>query len=535
LITSYEVGAVLKVFDEVSPVLAKMAVAAREFDAIIIRIKESLGGLSSQRFTGLIGRIGEINKQLDGTAVSADISAKAISGVFGAVDASAASSLATVKALKAEMASMGRLPGGMGGGGAPPGIRGRGTHGGGGAHFGRMGVGPHGLSAPHYSMAATPIMAAGAALGYGAYLDAEMEDAIFQIEYHTGQKDTPENNAKFRKIIQDAMSQTGSSLSSVTEATKQEVRMFKGTPGGGVDVLPEMLRAAATEAKLKGTSLEESMTALIGLAHMTKEYSPEQIKKLAPAFAFLSASNPSSLGGMERAASYAVPIPLDKRAGYEKQLFGTQGFGGFALLADPAVRQQVASLGSEMNSPAFKNRYGSFMQDYSAASPLQLGRQTWADAQVALMDLGKTVLPSVTQALKDIDKEIIYSEAQVKAFAAAISPAVDALHRLGGAIGGAISGVVGAFKSFGTGAPSGPSIHPGRDVHSPAAGPYRYEHQAQAEQQPIHIKTALYLDGSVIAEHMSTAMARLTTFPRQSANADPYASWMAPDYNTQTG
>jgi hypothetical protein len=135
-----------------------------------------------------------------------------------------------------------------------------------------------------------------------------MEDAIFQIEYHTGQKDTPENNAKFRKIIQDAMSQTGSSLSSVTEATKQEVRMFKGTPGGGVDVLPEMLRAAATEGKLKGTSLEESMTALIGLADMTKEYTPEQIKKLAPAFAFLSASNPSSLGGIERAASYAVPI-----------------------------------------------------------------------------------------------------------------------------------------------------------------------------------------------------------------------------------
>ena len=41
---------------------------------------------------------------------------------------------------------------------------------------------------------------------------------------------------------------------------------------------------------------------------MTKEYNPEQIKKLAPAFAFLSASNPASLKGIERAASYAVPI-----------------------------------------------------------------------------------------------------------------------------------------------------------------------------------------------------------------------------------
>ena len=65
---------------------------------------------------------------------------------------------------------------------------------------------------------------------------------------------------------------------------------------------PEMLMAAATEAKLKGTSLQESMQALIGLSHMTKEYSPEQIKKLAPVFAFLSAANPASLGGIERAA-----------------------------------------------------------------------------------------------------------------------------------------------------------------------------------------------------------------------------------------
>ena len=84
--------------------------------------------------------------------------------------------------------------------------------------------------------------------------------------------------------------------------------MFKGTPGGGVDVLPEMLRAAATEARVKGTSLDESMTSLIGYAHMLKDYTPDEIKKVAPVLAFLSASNPASLAGMERASSYAVPI-----------------------------------------------------------------------------------------------------------------------------------------------------------------------------------------------------------------------------------
>ena len=287
--------------------------------------------------------------------------------------------------------------------------------------------------------------------------------------------------------------------------------MFKGTPGGGVDVLPEMLRAAATEARLKGTSLEESMTALIGLAHMTKEYNPEQIKKLVPAFAFLSASNPASLGGIERAASYAVPIlqsgldidplqtlllgtaltragatntksgtwlrnmalaampgtslmsqiafkkheealgalglvdkddqptwftdgkpdlikmlgiasqhageiPLTKRAAYEKQLFGAQGFGGFALLADPAVKQQVAALGAEMNSSEFKARYGNFMTDYAGGSPVQQTRQTWADLENVLMDLGQVALPPVLLGLRGLDVVLKEIDAALKAF-----------------------------------------------------------------------------------------------------------------------
>jgi len=41
---------------------------------------------------------------------------------------------------------------------------------------------------------------------------------------------------------------------------------------------------------------------------MTKQYSPEAIKKLAPAFAFLSTANPASLDSIERAAGYAVPL-----------------------------------------------------------------------------------------------------------------------------------------------------------------------------------------------------------------------------------
>ena len=289
---------------------------------------------------------------------------------------------------------------------------------------------------------------------------------------------------------------SGYGLHDISESAKQEIRMFQGTPGGGLDVLPEMLRAATIESRLKGESPEESMKALIGLAHMTKEYGPEAIKKLAPAFAFLSTANPGSLSSIERAAGYAVPllqsglevdpmqtlllgtaltragatstksgtwlremalrampgtslmskmafkkheealkevglvdddhkptwfvngkpdllkmleiaggraegIPLTKRAAYERSLFGAQGGGGFALLSDPAVRQQVTSLRKEMDSPEFKARYGGFMQAYSQGSTVQGARTAFQDFNVTMMDLGKTVLPAVNVALKD--------------------------------------------------------------------------------------------------------------------------------------
>lgn len=135
-----------------------------------------------------------------------------------------------------------------------------------------------------------------------------MEDQVFQLIYHSGLENNDANKSRFRRILQDAMKQTGFGLHDIAESAKQEIRMFQGTPGGGIDVLPEMLKSAAIEARLKGESPEESMKALIGLAHMTKEYSPEQIRKLALAFAFLSTANPGSLSSIERAAGYAVPL-----------------------------------------------------------------------------------------------------------------------------------------------------------------------------------------------------------------------------------
>jgi len=44
---------------------------------------------------------------------------------------------------------------------------------------------------------------------------------------------------------------------------------------------------------------------------------------------------------MDLASANAKNIPMDRRAADEYALFGAQGGGGFALLSDPAVREQV--------------------------------------------------------------------------------------------------------------------------------------------------------------------------------------------------
>lgn len=153
-------------------------------------------------------------------------------------------------------------------------------------------------------------MVAAAAVGYGIYEDAELQKDIHWVNYHLGRGDTKENVAEVRKIIEDAMVSTGMPMRDVAKAATEEARLMKGTPGesSGIAALPDFLRAAASEAMAKDTTVQESMKAIIGLAHMVKAYTPEAIHKLLPAFAYLSTANPAGLKEMEKSFSYAVPI-----------------------------------------------------------------------------------------------------------------------------------------------------------------------------------------------------------------------------------
>jgi hypothetical protein len=117
-----------------------------------------------------------------------------------------------------------------------------------------------------------------------------------------------------------------------------------------------------------------------------------------------------------------------------------------------------------------------------------------------------------------------------------ISSGLSAIASALAALPGAIAGIPGKLKDAissmfgGAGAASGPTIPPGRDVHSPSTGPYRYDRQS-SNTPTIHNRTVVMLDGRVLGEAVSSELANASTFPRQAAANDTYVGWNAPDSN----
>ncbi|WP_425907613.1 hypothetical protein [Nitrobacter sp. TKz-YC02] len=478
MITSFEVGAVFKIINQASPALTQILRQIREINLAVDNARKNLALINKP--IGIGAAIGETNRL---AAAWGDVAANATAARTAIRNASAATARAAL-ALPAGFAG----GGGRGGSGQPGWLRG-------GGHISGPSASIPGGS--HVRFGSGAAMAGAGVLGYGIYQAAEMEKYVWQLIYHSGQdqKDGP-TNKRMRGALQEAMIAAGYNIHDVGEAALTSTRMFQGTPGKGLDVLPDMLETASKEALAKGSSLAESMKSFIGLAHMAGALTPNEIRKLAPGFAYLSTSNPSSLSSIERAAGYAVPllrsgldidpmdtlllgtaltrsgatstksgtwlremalrampgtsmmsklafrkheealtafglidgnhkptwftdgkpdifkmldiagdrakgIPIEKRAAYERALFGAQGGGGFALLANPAVHEQILAMRKEMNSSEFKNRYSSFLPDYAKGSTAQRARTTLQEFNVTMGELGMTVLPAVNGGLKD--------------------------------------------------------------------------------------------------------------------------------------
>lgn len=522
MITSYEVGTIFKIVDRASPVLSELTRMMYRLEESTELTKKNLQSMGNMT-------LGRLNRGMASLVEKAEVMDRRFKKTFETMDAGTASATRQTKVLANEwrdVAQAARIAGisiantsrrnaavAWQGpwGAAPSGPRpGRPSQPSRGSVLGMFGVsarshaklpGGTSIGVHGHGFAGQAGLAAAGILGYSVYEAAKVDDALFNILFHTGFDYTDDNKERFRKIIKRTASRTGFGMLEISDAIKEEVRMMRGTPGQGLDILPEMLMSAATEAKAKpGTSLKESMATIIGLAHQGKDYSPEQIKRLAPYFGFLSASTSASLPQLERASGYAAPIlqsgmgvdpletllfsvalqragitntksgtwlrammqkalpgtTLQSRVAYEHhqtelgelglidktgnstilnaqgtasilkfveilserlkqipqsrrgtvltQLFGTQGAGGAAVLADPRVVAQVQELQKEY--PAFQRRYSTFFDDYRQNSAAQQARTAWADVQNVLIDIGEVALPPVIAALKSFDKQL---------------------------------------------------------------------------------------------------------------------------------
>jgi hypothetical protein len=350
MISSFEVGAVFKIINEASPQLTKILAQVRELQKVVDQAKVSISSIGSN--PALAATIGETRdlalawREVAKAATTANRSIAAASkralagpGVAGLAEArsladtweriAAASAAATGSTRQLSSATGGalrRATAGAAGGGAGAGGGGQGgggrhrpgwLGGPGGAHIGGPGIPIAGGS---HIRAGGVGMAALGLLGYGVEKAMQYDDAVVLMAQHSG-LDLATNRANLRKMLTDAAVQTGFGEHDISLAAQQELRMFGDTGGSnGVNVLPKMLRYAATEARLKGTSLEESMSSLTGLSHMLQAYGEDDVDRLAPAFSALSVRSPMTLAQQEKAFGYAVPV---LRAGMDLDPFQT--------------------------------------------------------------------------------------------------------------------------------------------------------------------------------------------------------------------
>src|SRR6266478_9962026 len=210
MIRSFEVGAVFKIINQASPALAQILKQVRELNIAIDKARANLGSISSSATAGLAGAVGET---------------QALAGAWREV--AAASALATRNLTSATAAGRSAAAAGAVGGGG--GRHRPGWLGGGGIHF--RGPGAPIPGGGHMRLGGGAMVGAGL-LGYAGYEAAEMEKAVWQMIYHTGesQKD-PAVQKKFTHALQEAMIASGYNVTDVSEAALQAVRMFQGTPG----------------------------------------------------------------------------------------------------------------------------------------------------------------------------------------------------------------------------------------------------------------------------------------------------------------
>jgi hypothetical protein len=217
---------------------------------------------------------------------------------------------------------------------------------------------------------------------------------------------------------------------------------------------------------------------------------------------------PSLVKMLDIAGEHAEKIPLARRAGLEQSLFGTQGAGAFAVLADPKMREQVKAMKGEMATFKAGLKASPFGEQY-AESPVQQARIAFADLQRVLMDLGTIALPPVVDLLKRFDTglkglhSIIPGSEMPAAGAGALVGGGLGLFGgpLTGLLGAATGGVVGGLIDWLKGAPGA---------------------QSGASKEPVQMNGVLTLNGDVFARYVGmTVNDWAQKAPTQPGHYDP--------------
>jgi len=285
------------------------ATAAMQSDVLAEMRATATGAIEALRGIGA-----EAPELFQPIASAATAAAEEAIGSIGRINEAIKASVAEMRGLNTEAAAVAaRSSGGAAAAaaGAEAGLPGsnrvgRARHGG--PHFGRVGTE---IPGGHASIGGGPAMAAAGVIGYGVYEAAEMRDEVNRLMI-TGQVDAEKWGAtreQLGKLLMDSASLTGFSVGQVGEALSKSERAMSGLDvQTKMSVTKELIPYAAAEAKLKETSLAESLQAMVGLAHMTGVYEPDKIRDLARKFSYVSLSTNSSLPQFEKTLSYSMPI-----------------------------------------------------------------------------------------------------------------------------------------------------------------------------------------------------------------------------------
>ena len=322
MISEGEIGAIFSIVDEASPVLRALAEQFNALQGSIDKLKLAFKEIKLP--PGVVKSITNMSAAMDKATVAAgklegsfgDIGAAAESGStktsasFGKIDESIATTQGKLAALKAELRTTGSV-GGFGGG-APPGIRERALGHGGGGHFNNQHIPTPGGSG--FSVPGGPLMAAGAAVGYGAFLESEFEDQAARMIL-TGQmnRDVKMTDMpvfkQIRETLQNISQSTGYSPKEVGEAMLGVERQFAGLSlDKRLTIENTISPYAAAEARLKETNFKDSFESLVGLTHMTGTYDPAKIPELMRQFSYASLITPASIPQFKNALSYSLPM-----------------------------------------------------------------------------------------------------------------------------------------------------------------------------------------------------------------------------------